>query len=154
MTRIAPLDYLASQPGRRCISPIVAAVTKNIESGTLKARWNACHAAGNILRNPNFPIGSADNNRWTVPFYEALMKSLKQCKNFKVRIHACAALGTPTQKSQYGTSAMFAKVINSVRECLQEIDQDLPDISFMEMRYKEQLKEQVREIEIYEFGGC
>ncbi|KAG2182672.1 hypothetical protein INT44_005652, partial [Umbelopsis vinacea] len=139
VTRIAPLKYLDSLPGRRCIEPIMGAMIKNIESGTLKARWNACHAAGNILRNSNFPIGS---NRWTVPFYEALLKSLRQCKNFKVRIHACAALGSSTQKSQYGTEAMYLKIMNSVKECLKDIDQDLPDISFMEMRYKEQLKEQ------------
>lgn len=118
----------------------MGAMIKNIESGTLKARWNACHAAGNILRNPNFPIGS---NRWTVPFYEALLKSLRQCKNFKVRIHACAALGSSTRRSQYGTEAMYHKVVKTVKECLKDIDQDLPDISFMEMRYMEQLKEQV-----------
>lgn len=124
----------------------MAAVTKNIEGGTLKARWNACHAAGNILRNTAFPIGqnNGTGSRWTAHFYEALLKSLKQCKNFKVRIHACSALGVPVRLTQFGDQQMYDKVLGTVQECLDNIDLNLADISFMEMRYKEQLKGQVR----------
>ena len=32
-------------------------LVKNIETGSLKTRWNACHATSNMLLNPNFPIG-------------------------------------------------------------------------------------------------
>ncbi|KAM3582483.1 hypothetical protein VKS41_005129 [Umbelopsis sp. WA50703] len=144
-TRAAPMEYFNSVSGRRCIDPIMAAVTKNIESGTLKARWNACHAAGNILRNTAFPIGrnNGTGTRWTAPFYEALLKSLKQCKNFKVRIHACSALGVPIRLAQFGDQQMFDKVLSTAQECFENIDLDLDDISFMEMRYKEQLKGQL-----------
>ena len=104
-----------------------------------------------MLKNPDFPIG--DPYPWTKAIYTALIHSLLQCRNFKVRINACLALATPTCRDQYGSSfdAVVQAILAAWDACHQEDD------TFQEYRYREQLKEQVScqqcaaDVDIYRF---
>ncbi|CAG8711283.1 33766_t:CDS:2, partial [Racocetra persica] len=103
------------------IKDVVMALIKNFESGSLKVRWNACYAASNMLRNPNFPIGQKTNT-WSVQLYDALIRAVQTSKNFKVRINASLALATPTTRDKYGDVTTFIKILQAVITSLENID--------------------------------
>ncbi|CDH49671.1 heat repeat-containing protein 6 [Lichtheimia corymbifera JMRC:FSU:9682] len=136
--RITSKDYFHARKSAQLLKNAMNGLCKNIETGTLKTRWNACHAASNMLKNPDFPVG--DPYPWTKAIYTALIHSLLQCRNFKVRINACLALATPTRRDQYGSSfdAVVQAILAAWDACHQEDD------TFQEYRYREQLKEQVK----------
>ncbi|KAI9310898.1 armadillo-type protein [Dichotomocladium elegans] len=135
---ITPKEYFQTKRSIQLIQNAMAGLTKNIDTGSLKTRWNACHAASNLLKNPEFPIG--DPYPWTGTLYNALIQSLLHCRNFKVRINACLALCAPTERRKYGDR--FCAVAQAIAEALDSCHQE--DDSFQEYRYREQLKEQVR----------
>ena len=125
----------------------MAGVTKNIESGSLKTRWNACHAASNILKNPVLPIGGEENDYpWTDGLYRALIHSVRQCRNYKVRINACRALATPQQRIKYGQQ--FDPVVQAILAAWEACHKE-EENEFQEYRYKEQLKDQVKIMNIF-----
>ncbi len=117
-------------------------LVKNIESGSLKTRWNACHATSNMLLNTNFPIGFIKGEGgiypWTHSLYQALIQSLIQCKNFKVRINACLAITTPLKEEQYGDKLPI--IIKSILEAWKICQQNQ---EYKEIKYKNQLEQQV-----------
>ncbi|KAF9166409.1 HEAT repeat-containing protein 6 [Actinomortierella ambigua] len=124
-------------------------LVKNIEQGTLKGRWNACHAVQNVLMNDDFPIGlttgtiyacESDLVSWTEPVYGALLNAVRQSKNFKVRINACAALTVPKRRIKYGHRTMFRELVHVLMDVTQNLDRDQADHDFSEYRYKAQLE--------------
>lgn len=122
------------------------ALVKNIETGSLKTRWNACHATGNMLLNPYFPIGYIEGGGiygWTGSLYQALVQSLVHCKNFKVRINACLAMTCPNRCEMYGDK--LPVIIQSILDAW-EICQKHDD--YKEIKYKNQLEEQVKKKDI------
>ncbi|KAI9497178.1 armadillo-type protein [Zychaea mexicana] len=142
LLRITPHDYFGFGRNLQLVKKAMSGVTKNIESGSLKTRWNACHAASNMLKNPEFPIGDSDRHPWTDALYHALIQSVRQCRNYKVRINACLALAAPQERSKYGQQfdAVVQAVLGAWEACHKEEENE-----FQEYRYKEQLKDQVRE---------
>ncbi|KAG0238054.1 HEAT repeat-containing protein 6 [Actinomortierella wolfii] len=124
-------------------------LVKNIEQGTLKGRWNACHAVQNVLMNDDFPIGlttgtiyacESDLVSWTEAVYGALLNAIRQSKNFKVRINACAALAVPKTRIKYGHRAMFREMVQVLMDAAQNLDRDQADHDFSEYRYRAQLE--------------
>lgn len=115
-------------------------LVKNIETGSLKTRWNACHATSNMLLNPHFPIGFMEGGGiypWTQSLFMALTQSLIHCKNFKVRINACLAMTQPNQREQYGDKLPL--IVQSILDAW-DICQMHND--YKEIKYKNQLQEQ------------
>ncbi|KAG0177249.1 HEAT repeat-containing protein 6 [Apophysomyces sp. BC1021] len=142
LLRITPKEFFAT--GRILIRNALTGLIKNIETGSLKTRWNACHAASNMLQNPDFPIGYMEDGDvfpWTSALYIALCQSLTQCKNFKVRINACLALSTPSHRDRYGDPSQFGMIINAIKDAWTACDSE--ETEFQENRYKEQLKDQL-----------
>ncbi|CAI2176297.1 4075_t:CDS:10 [Funneliformis geosporum] len=138
---VSPTNFLEREE-RGLIKDVVMILIKNFETGTLKVRWNACYAAANMLRNPNFPIGLRSNN-WSIPLYESLIKVVQTSKNFKVRINACLALSTPTTRAKYGgDTIMLSKILHAVVTSLEKID-NLTGTGFSEVKYQEQLRNQL-----------
>ncbi|GBC04366.1 hypothetical protein RclHR1_05640009 [Rhizophagus clarus] len=137
---VSPTNFLEREE-RHLIKDVVLSLIKNFESGTLKVRWNACYAAANMLRNPNFPIGSKSNS-WSVQLYEALIKAVQTSKNFKVRINACLALSTPTTRAKYGDTVMLCKILQVIVTSLENVD-NLTGTGFSEVKYQEQLRDQL-----------
>ncbi|KAF9970286.1 HEAT repeat-containing protein 6 [Actinomortierella ambigua] len=112
-------------------------------------RWNACHAVQNVLMNDDFPIGlttgtiyacESDLVSWTEPVYGALMNAVRQSKNFKVRINACAALTVPKTRIKYGHRTMFRELVHVLMDVAQNLDRDQADHDFSEYRYRAQLE--------------
>ncbi|KAI8144022.1 armadillo-type protein, partial [Fennellomyces sp. T-0311] len=141
LLRITPQSYFEFGRNIQLVKAAMASVTKNIESGSLKTRWNACHATSNMLKNAAFPIG--DGYPWTEAVYGALVQSMRQCRNYKVRINACLALATPSGRDKYGRQ--FEMVVAAVLGAWEACHKD-EESEFQELRYREQLKDQVRKV--------
>ncbi|ORY95566.1 armadillo-type protein, partial [Syncephalastrum racemosum] len=142
LLHVSPEDNLLMPRHLRLIKQAMLALMKNIETGSLKTRWNACHAASSMLKNPSFPIGQAQFP-WTAGLYAALIQSLLHCRNYKVRIHACMALATPTSLDKYGDQypAVQKAIASAQQACSEEQEGE-----YQEYRYKEQLEAQASSV--------
>lgn len=141
LLRITPKEYYDNTRIMSLVRNAMDGLEKNIESGALKIRWNACHATSNMLLNDHFPIGFMDGGGvypWTHTLYQSLIQSLLQCKNFKVRINACLALTTAKNQNQYGDKMTL--IVKSILEAW-EICQKNQE--YKEAKYKQQLEKQV-----------
>jgi hypothetical protein len=142
LLRITPQAYYENTRIMSLVKNAVHGLVKNIESGSLKTRWNACHATSNMLLNPHFPIGYIKQEGgiypWTQTLFQSLIKALLQCKNFKVRINACLAITTPRQVDQYGDNLPL--IIKSILEAWDICQQNQ---EYKEIKYKQQLERQV-----------
>ncbi|XP_067648655.1 HEAT repeat-containing protein 6-like [Haliotis asinina] len=117
----------------------VKALVKNILSGTMKVRWNACYAISNMFKNNLLPHGKAE---WTIEVMRALSSVVKDCKNFKVRINAALALSVPRERNAYGSPELYASVWESLIVALRS-SEDVSD--FAEFRYRDNLTDQIIE---------
>ncbi|KAI8379388.1 armadillo-type protein [Radiomyces spectabilis] len=145
LLQITPKEYFADGRNMQLIKSAMGELIKNMETGALKTRWNACHAASNLLKNEDYPIGYMSDGgmyQWTEGFYHALVHSLNSCKNFKVRINSCLALATPTKREFYGDQRLFNKTVEGVLKAW-DACQDGAETEFQEYRYREQLKHQL-----------
>ncbi|XP_036369378.1 HEAT repeat-containing protein 6 isoform X2 [Octopus sinensis] len=94
------------------IETAVKCLVENASAGIMKVRWNACYALSNLLKNSLLPHG--EKTDWSVSVYCSLSNTVQNCSNFKVRINAALALGTPTRREQYGQASVFANVWNAL----------------------------------------
>ncbi|KAJ3149132.1 HEAT repeat-containing protein 6 [Geranomyces michiganensis] len=138
IVRVCPPALIARETGR-LMKDVLNVVLKNIESGTVKTRWNACHALQNILATPAFPLSAAGPAR----VFGTLTRSLLTCKNFKVRISAAAALTGPTQKASFGNLATVKAAMAACVTAAEGVE-DLGGAEFGEFRYREQLAKQLK----------
>ena len=78
-------------------SSAVDAIVMNVSCGkVMKVRWNACYAAGGILRTRNLFRSESFNDK----LVEALIPVIEECPNYKVRINASLALmSVPTREA-------------------------------------------------------
>ncbi|KAL1925631.1 uncharacterized protein VTP21DRAFT_514 [Calcarisporiella thermophila] len=136
LLRISPKRFLLHP----IISQVVSSLAKNVEGGVLKARWNACHALANAFRNPGFPLGAAG---WSADILNSLCSALTGCKNFKVRIHACAALSAVEKRERFGNAQAFIKVIEAIVSSTEIMSQTCARLENTEQRYKEQLEHEL-----------
>ncbi|XP_070788120.1 HEAT repeat-containing protein 6 [Pituophis catenifer annectens] len=123
-----------SQP----IEEAIQALTSTVQSdATMKVRWNACYALGNVFKNPALPLGEAP---WTGKAYDALTSAVKSCKNFKVRIKSAAALSVPSERRHYGTPKQFSQIWDALVIALQR-SENAED--FLEFKYSASLRMQL-----------
>ena len=64
----------------------------------MKIRWNACYAAGNVLKKEELN----KNYSWKVNLIDCLLEIVLNHQNFKVRINAALALGSPISRESLG----------------------------------------------------
>ncbi|KAM7139785.1 HEAT repeat-containing protein 6 isoform 2-T2 [Macrochelys suwanniensis] len=120
------------------IKESIQALISTVQSeATMKVRWNACYALGNVFKNPALPLGEAP---WTAQAYNALTSVVKSCKNFKVRIKSAMALSIPTQRERYGTTEQFSQIWSALVIALQK-SEDTED--FLEFKYSASLRTQI-----------
>ncbi|CAO3628299.1 unnamed protein product [Cunninghamella blakesleeana] len=154
LLRITPRNFLDNRHSIQLVREVISSLAKNIETGSLKTRWNACHAASNLLLNPIFPIGyieplSSSSSSlkqqygWTSTLYNSLIKALTKCNNYKVRINACLALATPKQIHFYGDcmQPIFQAILSTWHNC----HDPNRSIEYQELKYHEQLKDQLKD---------
>ncbi|NWI89045.1 HEAT6 protein, partial [Pitta sordida] len=123
---------------REAVEEALQALIGTVQSeATMKVRWNACYALGNVFRNPALPLGEAP---WTTQAYSALSSVVKSCKNFKVRIKSAMALSIPSQRECYGSTEQFCQIWSALVVALQR-SQDTED--FLEFKYSSSLRTQV-----------
>lgn len=118
------------------IEKAVKALIQAIQTGSMKTRWNACYACRYMFENSDCPVGKAE---WTEDLYSCLLEALSDCKNFKVRISAAAALCSPIKRSCYGDDKLFARLW---RETLIALDKSEELADFTEFKHKETLQDQ------------
>nr|XP_020642610.1 HEAT repeat-containing protein 6 [Pogona vitticeps] len=120
------------------IEDAILALTSAVQSeATMKVRWNACYALGNVFKNPALPLGEAP---WTARGYGALISVVQSCKNFKVRIKSAAALSVPAKRKHYGTPQQFSEIWNALVVALQR-SEEAED--FLEFKYSASLRTQL-----------
>ncbi|KFV75485.1 HEAT repeat-containing protein 6, partial [Struthio camelus australis] len=123
---------------RETIEESIQALISTVQSeATMKVRWNACYALGNVFKNPALPLGEAP---WTTQAYKALSSVVKSCKNFKVRIKSAMALSIPSKRECYGPTEQFCQIWSALVVALQK-SEDTED--FLEFKYSASLRTQI-----------
>ncbi|NXX58199.1 HEAT6 protein, partial [Scopus umbretta] len=130
--------HIANPRFREAIEESLQALISTVESeATMKVRWNACYALGNVFKNPALPLGEAP---WTTQAYSALSSVVKSCKNFKVRIKSAMALSIPSKRECYGSTEQFCQIWSALVVALQK-SEDTED--FLEFKYSASLRTQI-----------
>uniref|UniRef100_A0A8B9CMJ7 HEAT repeat-containing protein 6 n=1 Tax=Anser brachyrhynchus TaxID=132585 RepID=A0A8B9CMJ7_9AVES len=114
-----------------------ALISTVLSEATMKVRWNACYALGNVFKNTALPLGEAP---WTTQAYNALSSVVKSCKNFKIRIKSAMALSIPSKRECYGPTEQFCQIWDALVEALQK-SEDTED--FLEFKYSASLRTQI-----------
>uniref|UniRef100_A0A8C6Y9J5 HEAT repeat-containing protein 6 n=1 Tax=Naja naja TaxID=35670 RepID=A0A8C6Y9J5_NAJNA len=131
-------SHIASPKFSQPIEESIHALTSTVQSdATMKVRWNACYALGNVFKNPALPLGEAP---WTGKAYDALTSAVKSCKNFKVRIKSATALSVPSERRHYGTPKQFSQIWDALVTALQQ-SENAED--FLEFKYSASLRMQL-----------
>ncbi|KAJ1185508.1 hypothetical protein NDU88_002300 [Pleurodeles waltl] len=117
-----------------CIQALIVTVQGE---ATMKVRWNACYALGNVFKNSALPLGTAP---WTPQAYNALTSVVKSCKNFKVRIKSAMALAIPFKREQYGSAVQYCEIWDSLVLSLQKSEETQ---DFLEFKYCASLRAQI-----------
>ncbi|KFP36795.1 HEAT repeat-containing protein 6, partial [Chlamydotis macqueenii] len=130
--------HIANPRFREAIEESLQALISTVQSeATMKVRWNACYALGNVFKNPALPLGDAP---WTTQAYSALSSVVKSCKNFKVRIKSAMALSIPSKRECYGSAEQFCQIWSALVVALQK-SEDTED--FLEFKYSASLRTQI-----------
>ncbi|KFQ12264.1 HEAT repeat-containing protein 6, partial [Leptosomus discolor] len=130
--------HVANPRFREAIEESLQALISTVQSeATMKVRWNACYALGNVFKNPALPLGEAP---WTTQAYSALSSVVKSCKNFKVRIKSAMALSIPSKRECYGSTEQFCQIWSALVVALQK-SEDTED--FLEFKYSASLRTQI-----------
>ncbi|XP_009872683.1 PREDICTED: HEAT repeat-containing protein 6 [Apaloderma vittatum] len=130
--------HVANPRFREAIEESLQALISTVQSeATMKVRWNACYALGNVFKNPALPLGEAP---WTTQAYSALSSVVKSCKNFKVRIKSAMALSIPSKRECYGSTEQFCQIWSALVLALRK-SEDTED--FLEFKYSASLRTQI-----------
>ncbi|XP_065831499.1 HEAT repeat-containing protein 6-like isoform X2 [Oscarella lobularis] len=117
----------------------VGVISKGVKTGNVKVRWNACHAAGHLLRN----VFLLDSREIVIdPLLCVLCDAICKCKNFKVRITAASALGSLSSRDHLHEEQTLRILVDSLFTALEKSD-ELTD--FSEVKYRKNLKLQLME---------
>ncbi|KAL4187171.1 hypothetical protein AMTRI_Chr09g37770 [Amborella trichopoda] len=116
---------------------MVQAFVSCVTTGNAKVQWNVCHALGNLFLNDTIRL---QHMAWSSSVYSILLLLLRDSTNFKIRIHAAAALAVPGNRHDYGNS--FSDVLQGLEHVLESLgsDQGVMPSSF---QYKKTLEEQL-----------
>lgn len=107
-----------------------------IKSGSVKVRWNACYAAGNLFRNSAL----LDGTKWVETLLMSLFRAMRDSKNFKVRINAASAVHSMPDRRLYGSETSFNSIWEDLLIALDNAD-SVDD--FSEFKYKDTLQKQL-----------
>ncbi|XP_069767503.1 HEAT repeat-containing protein 6 isoform X2 [Narcine bancroftii] len=120
------------------IEESIQALIRTVQSETtMKVRWNACYALGNMFKNPAIPLDSAP---WAPQAFGALTSVVKTCKNFKVRIKSATALSIPDTRKRYGDGNQFSEIWNALVLALEKSEETE---DFLEFKYSASLRTQI-----------
>jgi len=119
------------------VNRIIDTLTNSLNSGSVKVRWNACYAVGNLFHS-NYIKEILPFAPWSVGLFSSLLTVVKSCKNFKIRINAAISLSVLPERIHYGSCCV--QVWQALIYALETID-DITD--FGEFKYKDTLEHQL-----------
>ncbi|XP_059511259.1 HEAT repeat-containing protein 6 [Stegostoma tigrinum] len=130
--------HISKPQFKASIEESIQALIRTVQSdATMKVRWNACYALGNMFKNPAIPLDSAP---WAAQAFSALTSVVKTCKNFKVRIKSAMALSIPDSRERYGDSKQFSEIWNALVLALEKSEETE---DFLEFKYCASLRTQI-----------
>ncbi|XP_078446240.1 ARM repeat superfamily protein isoform X2 [Wolffia australiana] len=133
-----PNDSINSSGPISCwLERMVNAFVSCVTTGNVKVQWNVCHALGNLFLNKSLKLQDVS---WTCSVYSVLILLLRDSTNFKIRIHAAAALAVPESRADYGSS--FSDILQSLEHVLESLaSEQVQDPS--SFKYRDALKNQL-----------
>jgi hypothetical protein len=137
LSRSLTANFSATEEGRGVALSIIASLCSNLGAGPVKNRWNAAHAFGTLLSNPNVPFGE---DATAADAVVQLLAVIETSSNFKVRINAASAFAVPTDRRKFGSPALLGRVVATLVAALDTID-SMED--FAEYKYQATLQEQL-----------
>ncbi|CAI5483312.1 unnamed protein product [Closterium sp. Yama58-4] len=103
-----------------------------------QVQWSVCAALSLFLQNPSVHLPSSP---WTAPTLATLQALLQRSTNFKIRIHAAAALIQPCARADYGPE--FGAILHALVSSLASLDAVDEQQTAVEQRYKPVLRDQL-----------
>ncbi|CAG5122678.1 unnamed protein product [Candidula unifasciata] len=134
LVRYMPTRCFLQSDMEKAVEAAVRGLIKNMNSGTMKVRWNSCYAASNAFQNPELPM----DRTWVTDILNMLSKVVQNCTNFKVRINAALGLSAPSARQGYGSPETVSNVWASLVLALETAENIN---NFAEYKYKDSLTE-------------
>ncbi|XP_068634816.1 uncharacterized protein [Aristolochia californica] len=125
---------------------MVQAFVSCVTTGNVKVQWNVCHALGNLFQNETLRL---QEMTWVPSVYSILLLLLRDSTNFKIRIHAAAALAVPATRLDYGSS--FQDVIQGLENVLENLG-SLQISTPSSFKYKATLERQLTSTTLHVLG--
>ncbi|XP_042519429.1 putative uncharacterized protein DDB_G0272456 [Macadamia integrifolia] len=125
---------------------MVQAFLSCVTTGNVKVQWNVCHALSNLFLNETLRL---QDMVWAPSVFSILLLLLRDSSNFKIRIHAAAALAVPASRLDYGTS--FTDVVQGLVHILEGLGSDLISTP-SSFKYKAALEKQLTSSTLHVLG--
>ncbi|RKP02411.1 hypothetical protein CXG81DRAFT_24955 [Caulochytrium protostelioides] len=117
LLRVAPAAFVAAAAAR--LDMTVQVLCRNVGTGSVKTRWNACYALQAILNVPAVGhLMAAPECPWRGLVWETLLHAIEASTNYKVRIAALSALLAPVSSGAYGTPQQRAQIAGRLEHLL------------------------------------
>ena len=101
----------------------------------MKVRWNACYAAGGILRTKSL----FRSKKCSDQLIQALIPVIENCPNYKVRINASLALTSVPSRDAYGD--YFTKAVITIVKAMESAVTNMEDVD--EVQHRTELIDQL-----------
>ncbi|CAN6480640.1 unnamed protein product [Victoria cruziana] len=119
------------------LEKVVQTFVSCVTTGNVKVQWNVCHALANLFQNETLVLHSMP---WAPSVYSILLLLIRDSSNFKIRIHAAAALAVPGERSDYGDS--FTDVLQGLVHVIETLNSDHVIVP-SSLKYRNALEEQL-----------
>ena len=125
-------------------SSAVDAIVMNVSSGkVMKVRWNACYAAGGILRTRNLFRSESFNDK----LIEALIPVIEECPNYKVRINASLALMSVPTREAFDNH--FSKAVVTIAKAMESTVTSFDEVEEVQVLLRKLIHEKERLIYVF-----
>ncbi|OVA09399.1 HEAT [Macleaya cordata] len=125
---------------------MVQAFVSCVTTGNVKVQWNVCHALSNLFLNETLRL---QDMAWAPSVFSILLLLLRDSSNFKIRIHAAAALAVPASMFDYGSS--FSDVIQGLEHVLETLGSDQISTA-SSFKYRDALEKQLTSTTLHVLG--
>ncbi|MCL7044928.1 hypothetical protein MKW94_005147 [Papaver nudicaule] len=128
------------------LGKMVQAFVSCVTTGNVKVQWNVCHALSNLFLNDTLRL---EDMAWAPSVFSILLLLLRDSSNYKIRIHAAAALAVPGSMSDYGSS--FSDVIQGLEHVLETLGSDQISAT-SSFKYRDALEKQLTSTTLHVLG--
>ncbi|XP_010251003.1 PREDICTED: HEAT repeat-containing protein 6 isoform X2 [Nelumbo nucifera] len=132
------------------LDTMVQAFLSCVATGNVKVQWNVCHAFSNLFLNETLRL---QDMAWAPSVFNILLLLLRDSSNFKVKIHAAAALAVPASRLDYGRS--FSDVVQGLEHMIESLN-SYQFSTPSDFKYKAALEKQLTSttLHVLELASC